>query len=118
MEGWDETKWNEMITKWFKPEHVKIIQKNSEDIGILLVKEKEDALFVESISIVPMLQRQGIGTRIIQDIIETAKTKAVPVRLSVLKTNLRAKELYLRLGFQECGTTETHFQMELNSAAL
>jgi ribosomal protein S18 acetylase RimI-like enzyme len=110
--GWDKAKWDGIITKWFRPERVRIIHRDLEDIGILVVEEKKDEIFFESISLIPRLQGQGLGSNIIQGILRQAKEKMLPVRLDVLKTNQRAQRLYSRLGFRTQATTDTHFKME------
>jgi ribosomal protein S18 acetylase RimI-like enzyme len=71
-----------------------------EDIGILVVEEKENEFFLESISIIPRLQNRRIGKAILSELCKKAEKKGVSVRLSVLKTN-PSINLYKRLGFQE-----------------
>ena len=110
--GWDEDKWNQIITKWFKPERVEIICHGSAEIGVLVVEVKPDEFFFESISIVPSLQGRGLGSRIIKEIILKASEKKLPIRLDVLKTNERAQKLYSRLGFRTIAVTDSHFKME------
>lgn len=116
--GWDEKKWDQIISKWFKPERIQILQKDSEDIGILVVEEKENEIFFESISILPELQGQGLGKKIITGVLERAKSKFLPVRLEVLRTNLPAQRLYQNLGFEIYEETPTHFRMRTLSSYL
>jgi ribosomal protein S18 acetylase RimI-like enzyme len=110
--GWDKAKWDEIISNWFKPERVQLIQQHATDIGILVVEPREEELFFESISLLPDFQNKGLGSLIIQNVLRDARDSKKPVRLEVLKTNIPAQKLYLRLGFRVYETTETHLRME------
>jgi ribosomal protein S18 acetylase RimI-like enzyme len=58
--------------------------------------EKEDRYI--DLALLPEYQKLGIGTRIIEDLLEETARAGLPARLHVLKSN-RAAELYERLGF-------------------
>lgn len=56
------------------------------------------------IGVVPTLQKQGIGTTILQNIIKTAKEKDFDgIRMLVSKNNPAALALYDKNGFEKCG---------------
>ncbi len=93
---WDSTKFRE----YFNPEVTTIIQADNVDIGILKVEEREDCIYLGDIQIHEKHRSQGIGTSLIKTVIQSATIANKPVRLRVLKGN-PAKELYLRLGFEE-----------------
>ena len=59
----------------------------------------------------PGQQSRGIGTPIITDLLAEATGAGLPVALSVEKDNPRARSLYLRLGFEVTGETDTAFGM-------
>jgi ribosomal protein S18 acetylase RimI-like enzyme len=93
---WDSTKFRE----YFNPEITKIIQADGVDIGMLKVEERETCIYLGDIQIHEAYRSQGIGTSLIKTVIQSAAIANKPVRLRVLKGN-PAKELYLRLGFEE-----------------
>jgi RimJ/RimL family protein N-acetyltransferase len=56
-------------------------------------------------------QRQGIGTSVIQQVLDEARRSGKPVALQVLKVN-PARRLYERLGFSVTGENETLYFMK------
>lgn len=56
------------------------------------------------IGVLPTMQRQGIGTIILHEVIRTAREKGFDgIRMLVSKTNLAALALYDKNGFAKCG---------------
>jgi ribosomal protein S18 acetylase RimI-like enzyme len=108
--GWDEERQRQLFRESFEIERAMIIVFEGKDTGLLDVTEKETETVLISIRLLPEFQNKGIGTKIIQDILEKSHGKNKPVRLQVLKIN-PAKKLYNRLGFKIFGETETHFLM-------
>lgn len=90
-----------------------IILSNGEPCGYFSMEETEEAIELHELVILPEFQGKGIGSKILKEVLEKAKTKNIPARLQVLKEN-KAADLYLRLGFKETGETDTHILMELN----
>ena len=84
---------------------------DGQDIGVLTVSDRQDALFVERLYILPAYQGRGIGTQLLRSIMARAFDRGLPVRLHVLKVN-PARRLYERLGFTQVRETETSFVME------
>ncbi|MFW9874424.1 MAG: GNAT family N-acetyltransferase [Candidatus Thorarchaeota archaeon] len=109
--GWDEGWQKDYFSKNFKPDQIKIIMKSATEIGCISSIEEEDSYYLSVIKILPKYQNQGIGTRLIKDIILKAEKNNKPVYLQVLKTNNKAKNLYKRLGFLIEGETDTHNKM-------
>ena len=105
--GWQQERWDRFVENWFDPGRAKIIQKDAIDVGILVTDEQSSLVYLESLSIVRPYQGQGLGTQVIQDLILAASAQCLPVVLDVLKTNVRARMLYERLGFKPCGESET-----------
>jgi len=58
-----------------------------------------NALYLAQIFIDAAFQRRGIGTEVIQGLIDQATQAGQPVTLGVIKTN-PARHLYQRLGFR------------------
>ena len=111
--GWDAEDQRARFQRTFAPQGQQIIVVDGEDVGVLRVEQRNEALFLANLQILPSYQGQGIGTAVITDILATARQRRVPVHLQVLKGN-PARQLYDRLGFVVTGQTDTH---ELMSTA-
>ena len=65
-------------------------------------KIKDDVLRIDSIAVDKSFRSLGIGTQLINNVLEFAKNKGFKeVVLEVINTNPKAKELYGRMGFKE-----------------
>jgi ribosomal protein S18 acetylase RimI-like enzyme len=100
-----------MFRKNYVPSQIQVITLAGNDIGMISIEEMDEDMFLRVIEIHPIYQRQGLGTTIIQKIIDDAAHQKKPVRLQVLKVN-PAKRLYDRLGFSVIEETKTHFIMK------
>ena len=108
--GWDDEWQHNHFREHFDAQKLQIIVFDAEDIGVLSLEAKDGGTFLANMSIRPEYQRKGIGTTVIQRVLDESTEKKQPVSLQVLKVN-PAKELYSRLGFRLVGETETHFLM-------
>jgi GNAT superfamily N-acetyltransferase len=97
----------------WKPETHEIIISDGKDAGFYSIVHLPDHIFVHELVLLPEFQGQGIGSRLLKEVLLEAKTKHLPVRLEVLKKNI-AHNLYLRFGFKDTGENETHIQMEID----
>src|SRR5262245_52069802 len=75
-----------------------------------LVERRADALFLSFIEVAPPYQGRGIGTVIVERLLEEAAAARLPARLMVMRANPRARRLYERLGFAVEAETATHFR--------
>jgi ribosomal protein S18 acetylase RimI-like enzyme len=78
---------------------VRIITRDGADIGWLQTAPGGDALFLAQLFVADAFQRQGIGTEVVNRLIEEAAQAGQAVTLGVVKTN-PALRLYQRLGFR------------------
>ncbi len=108
--GWDEARSDELTHEWLDRYAPDVITVRGRDAGYLLVRDDEDAVNLLSVVLLPRVQRLGVGTRVVKDVIAHAVRRGVPTVLRVLKPN-PAKRLYERLGFEVVDETETHFNM-------
>ncbi len=76
-----------------------------------MVERREASLFLALLEIAPAFQNQGIGTRLIADLVEEGRSLGLPVELHVLKANRSAQRLYERLGFVITEDREERFVM-------
>jgi len=52
------------------------------------------------LQLLPELQNRGIGTAVVETVIEQGASCGLPIALSVVPANLRAQLFYERLGFE------------------
>ncbi len=98
--------------EFYNEESSAIIVVEGEDIGWLTVRREADQIELDSIYLRGESQRQGIGTRIIRDLIREAAAARVPLRLSAAKIN-EARRLYERLGFRTTREDDLKVYMEI-----
>ncbi len=104
--GWDDDYEREDMKKKFTPGMDKVVQVDGKDAGILRVLETDESIRLDHVELLPEFQGQGIGSKIIKDLI----IKNKPISLQVLKRN-PAVELYKKLGFEIVGETDLKYQM-------
>lgn len=109
--GWDDKMQQEYFKSKFSPDKYKIIVVNEKDIGVISVLNNVGEIFIDLIEIMPEYQNRGLGTAILNEIIDNAKSNDFTIRLQVLKIN-PAINFYKRLGFIVSSETHTHFVME------
>jgi ribosomal protein S18 acetylase RimI-like enzyme len=89
---------------------VQIITSDGADVGWMQSSIKDGARYLEQIFIDTPFQSRGIGTGIINGLIDEAKLDQRPVTLGVVKTN-PALRLYERLGFRITHEDDRKFYM-------
>jgi ribosomal protein S18 acetylase RimI-like enzyme len=61
----------------------------------------DEEIFLLLVELSPTHQGRGIGSRLIQQLLDRAAVEGKPLALNVLEVNRRAYALYRRLGFTE-----------------
>jgi len=89
-----------------------IITLDQQDVGGYCLKNKTDHVYLEMLLISTPMQRQGIGSQVMQLLINQAETQNMPIRLSVLRNN-PAHQFYRRLGFEVIAEDSFRFEMSL-----
>lgn len=84
-----------------------VIERRGEPIGRLYVDRRPDEIRVVDIALLEAARGQGIGGRLMGDILAEAARNGLPVRIHVEKSN-PARHLYDRLGFQVEETGEVY----------
>ncbi len=110
--GWDEAEQRELHERRFAPQDFQVTQVSGADVGFLAVAREPDCVKVNQLFILPEYQGKGVGEACMMLIIEDARKKSLPVRLRVVKVNVRAVAFYRRLGFRIIGGSDTHVLME------
>ena len=83
----------------------------AESIGRLIVDRADDAIYLIDVALLPEYRSAGIGTLLVQNLLDEAAQINKPVQLQVDKNN-RVRRFYDRLGFHVIGDTGLYFSME------
>ena len=97
--GWDEAWQLAELDRRFDLYDVSVIEAGSRAVGGLWLEERPDSLYIHDLAIAPESQGGGVGTAVIERLIEQGAGRGRAVALSVLDANPRARALYERLGF-------------------
>lgn len=108
--------WDDAVEQQYFQESVRewtyhIIIHNEQKTGCLSFKHDRNEIFLNEIQIIPQYQNKGIGTFVLQHLIELSQSSNRPITLEVLKVNIKAQKLYHQLNFVTCGETDTHYHM-------
>lgn len=101
---------NRNLRERWNVEEVRIIASDGTDVGWMQSSIKDAAHYLEQIFIDAPFQNRGIGTGIINGLIDEAERDQRPVTLGVVKTN-PAFHLYERLGFRITHEDDRKFYM-------
>jgi GNAT superfamily N-acetyltransferase len=88
-----------------------IIMVDGSDAGFLMVRRETEAIYLEQIYLESPWQSRGIGSLLVRQLIEEARSRKVPLRLSTAKIN-PARRLYERLGLVVVSESQYKVEME------
>ncbi|MGO2401922.1 MAG: GNAT family N-acetyltransferase [Mesonia sp.] len=89
--GWDEEYQRAIHKQKFVASETQLIKYNGKEIGLIIVKESANEIFLQNILIEKNLQNMGIGRQIMERIMEKANFERKPIRLQVFRINLKAQ---------------------------
>jgi RimJ/RimL family protein N-acetyltransferase len=89
-----------------------IIELGGERIGRIVVNRPGPHLHLVDHNIVPALRNKGIGTAVMQALMEEARGAGIPFRLKVASSNDPSLRLYLRLGFKPIQEVPAYIELE------
>ena len=108
---WDEAQQDRYFESEWNPALFEIVVCDGVPCGRISVLQRDDAIVVQDIVILPEYQNRGIGARLLGDLLGRARAENRPVQLRTQRLN-QALNLYLRLGFREIGRTPSHVLLE------
>ena len=119
---WDEAQKDAFLRMQFTAQHkyyqnhfpeasYHIIHCDGRAVGRLYVDRRNDEIRIVDIALLPEYRNGGIGTSLLQDILDEGTKARKPVRIHVEKLN-PALDWYERLGFCEVGDTGVYLLME------
>jgi len=88
----------------------RIILLNGQPIGRMMLDRSEAAIVLRDIAVLTEYRNAGVGSRLIQDLLDEAAVAGKPVQLHVVASS-PAVRLYERLGF--CRTAEESAYLEM-----
>jgi len=89
----------------------RIVYCDGSAIGRILVGHDPGGMRLIDIALFEEYRNQGIGTDLLQGLLQTCESACIPLHLQVLRGN-RAIPLYQRLGFVEASADAMYVQME------
>lgn len=108
--GWDEDYQQEEFDRDFqKRVEFSVIVSDDADAGFLQLQRGADFLNVAEIHLLPAFRGQGLGTAVLRYIQALGDKEELPVLIGCFRANQGARDLYLRLGFQPAGESDTHY---------
>jgi len=113
--GWDENWQQTDFARRFSEYAVSVIEIDGQPGGGLWLELTPEKLHIVELQLLPEMQGKGIGTAVVQRVIEQGANQGVPVTLSVVRANPLAKRLYERLGFEVCGHEPPFIHMRHNT---
>lgn len=94
-------------------------QENSEILGFLVAHHVSPEWELENIVVAPELQGKGIGTQLMQEFLNQAQqNNNGTVFLEVRESNVAARALYKKVGFQQIGRRKSYYNNPLEDAIL
>lgn len=88
-----------------------VVQQDEVNIGRIYLHRRVDELRLIDIALLPQTRNQGLGGKLLMDLLDDAQACALPVRIHV-ETYNPAMRLYLRLGFQPVADQGVYQLME------
>jgi GNAT superfamily N-acetyltransferase len=95
---YDEHHVRQRLRDAYAPQHTSVIVVDGVFAGSIAVRPAEDGRWLEHFYLAPELQGRGLGSAVLQTVLQDSDADGVPVRLNVLQGS-PAQRLYERHGF-------------------
>jgi GNAT superfamily N-acetyltransferase len=114
--GWDDRAQRALFDESFDPGSYEVIRVDGEDAGVLALETGGAEIWLGLIEIQPRFQGFGIGTSVVESVLQRATETNRSVGLRVLRVNSSARLLYERLGFVAYREDETRVYLRADPA--
>jgi GNAT superfamily N-acetyltransferase len=111
--GWDEVRECKNFAQFFKLDEVRIISADGQDVGRIQEQIEDTTINLGSFYPTPGMQRQGVGTQVLQILLAHARNRVKAITLAVVKIN-PAVHFYKKHGFRITHEDEQKFYMRAN----
>jgi ribosomal protein S18 acetylase RimI-like enzyme len=115
--AWDDGHQRALFAPSFDLRTHRVLRAEGRDVGILAVEPHVDRIHLARIFLLPGAQGRGLGGRVLGVLLDASHARGLPVALTVLHANPRARSFYERLGFRAVGETPTHVHLESDPGA-
>ena len=92
----------------FPDARISVIELDGAAVGRLITTGE---IRLVDIAVLPASRNHGIGSFVLKQLLDEAKSKGKSVDLQVLKTNIPAIRLYERFGFEKTGESDLYQEM-------
>jgi len=97
--GWDPAREDKNFAQFFRLDEVRIITADEQDVGWIQEQVDDTTINLGSFYVMPMMQRRGIGTQVLQMLLARARNQSKAITLAVVKIN-PALRFYEKHGFR------------------
>lgn len=105
---WTDADYTQLFAEGTK--HVTIVIGDDYVQGFIVARDLGPEWEIENIVIAASAQRRGLGTRVVQELLDRAQTQgAQAVFLEVRESNWAARGLYSKLGFVASGRRKSYY---------
>jgi len=85
--GWDPAREDKNFAQFFRLDEVRIITADEQDVGWIQEQVDDTTINLGSFYVMPMMQRRGIGTQVLQMLLARARNQSKAITLAVVKIN-------------------------------
>ena len=111
--GWNQAEQDASFASQFRLDDARLIMADDQRVGWIQTQQSQSAVTLHQFYVVPALQRRGIGTRVLEMVIQEARNHGRSLKVAVVKIN-PAKSLYDRHGFRVTHDDEYKYYMSLD----
>jgi GNAT superfamily N-acetyltransferase len=111
--GWDQAREEENFARFFKLDEARIIVADRRDVGWIAEQVDTASVNIGSFYVIPQMQSRGIGTRVLQMLMEEARSESKGITLAVVKFN-PALRFYEKNGFRITSEDKYKFYLSGN----
>jgi GNAT superfamily N-acetyltransferase len=97
--GWNPAREGKNFAQFFRLDEVRIITADEQDVGWIQEQVDDTTINLGSFYVMPMMQRRGIGTQVLQMLLARARNQSKAITLAVVKIN-PALRFYEKHGFR------------------
>jgi ribosomal protein S18 acetylase RimI-like enzyme len=113
---WNSEQQREHHRLSFRPATHQVICLGDEPVGILAIENHATYVQLDKLYLLRDARNQGLGSRLISDVIKQAGAVRKPIRLRVLRVNTSAQRFYARHGFAVTSLSNERCFMERDTS--
>jgi GNAT superfamily N-acetyltransferase len=106
--------WSMTATYWrdYLAARSEVIEVAGETVGQIITDVGSNCVTYVDLALLPRVQRCGLGTAVMQRLLEEPRRLRLPARASVLEQNIASLRLFCRLGFAEVYCVPPYVRLE------